>query len=86
MSYGKEPDRFHNPTILSHRSAQQLSERRTIVAGQPFKPDEEADQVAAGLMTTLWRGSNVGRLATADRRGHREGPHALGPCDRRAPR
>jgi len=41
---------------------------RLRIAGQQFKPDEEAeaDQAAAGLMTTVWRGSNVGCLATAD--------------------
>jgi hypothetical protein len=41
---------------------------RLRIAGQQFKPDEEAeaDQAAAGLMTTVWRGSKVGCLATAD--------------------
>jgi hypothetical protein len=41
---------------------------RLQIAGQQFTPVEEteADQAAAGLMTTVWRGGNVGCLATAD--------------------
>jgi predicted Zn-dependent protease len=118
MSYGEEPDRVHNPIILTHRSTQPSfpppghrlcstpssrlaqtllahelghvrskhstgtarateirgartdggQQSRLRIAGQQFKPDEEAeaDQAAAGLMTTVWRGSNVGCLATAD--------------------
>lgn len=38
------------------------------VTSTPFKPEEEgeADAVAAHLLTDVWRGTNVGCLATAD--------------------
>jgi len=38
------------------------------VSNEQFTPDEEAeaDRAAAKLLTVMWRGSNVGCLATAD--------------------